>query len=312
MAIQAYLTTRAILNWRPSLFDNLVVPSGVDRNVLILNILQMSDNLEVLFPEPEFFQSAIGSWSRTYLKNWQDLYDTTVLDYDPIVNYDRTEERSFSDDRWLTEKVDATSSANRNNATEEGGSSKTVTIDSGSVTVSGRDKETVDSNYSSSGSRNETGESASTTSSSSSSTTIDEVSAFNSPSYEPSKKSTTTGEQSSNGSENSTSDISNSERGSTEQTTDRDTSQNTNRNLNSDTNLTRNLTTHSEATDQSTSDTNRNTHDSSKHAESVRAFGNIGVTTTQQMIREQREIVQFNIYDYIARAFVEFFCILVY
>lgn len=40
--------------------------------------------------------------------------------------------------------------------------------------------------------------------------------------------------------------------------------------------------------------------------------GNIGVTTTQQMIREQREIVEFNIYEQITQSFKRRFCIMVY
>lgn len=40
--------------------------------------------------------------------------------------------------------------------------------------------------------------------------------------------------------------------------------------------------------------------------------GNIGVTMTQEMIQRQREIVQFNLYDYIARQFIKQFCIQVY
>lgn len=40
--------------------------------------------------------------------------------------------------------------------------------------------------------------------------------------------------------------------------------------------------------------------------------GNIGVTTTQQMIKEEREVSEFNIYSYIADRFRETFCLLVY
>ena len=40
--------------------------------------------------------------------------------------------------------------------------------------------------------------------------------------------------------------------------------------------------------------------------------GNIGVTTTQQMIREQREIVQFNMYSMITNSFKEQFCLMIY
>lgn len=40
--------------------------------------------------------------------------------------------------------------------------------------------------------------------------------------------------------------------------------------------------------------------------------GNIGVTTTQQMLKEEREAAAFNIYSYIIEAFKKRFCIMVY
>ena len=44
----------------------------------------------------------------------------------------------------------------------------------------------------------------------------------------------------------------------------------------------------------------------------ARMWGNIGVTTTQQMIEEQRDVVKFNIIDYIIESFKRRFCLLVY
>lgn len=40
--------------------------------------------------------------------------------------------------------------------------------------------------------------------------------------------------------------------------------------------------------------------------------GNIGITTTQQMIKEEREIAEFNLYDLIIDEFKQRFCIMVY
>lgn len=40
--------------------------------------------------------------------------------------------------------------------------------------------------------------------------------------------------------------------------------------------------------------------------------GNIGVTTTQQMIKEQREVIQYEPYAIIADEFKSYFCILIY
>ena len=40
--------------------------------------------------------------------------------------------------------------------------------------------------------------------------------------------------------------------------------------------------------------------------------GNIGVTSTQSLIKEQRDVVQFNLMDYIIKEFKQRFCLLVY
>lgn len=48
------------------------------------------------------------------------------------------------------------------------------------------------------------------------------------------------------------------------------------------------------------------------HTHDLHAFGNIGVTTTQEMIKQQREIVQFNLTDYIVQDFKRHFCVMVY
>ena len=44
----------------------------------------------------------------------------------------------------------------------------------------------------------------------------------------------------------------------------------------------------------------------------LHAHGNIGVTTSQQMIESQRALVDWNIYDIIASRFEDYFCICVY
>lgn len=51
---------------------------------------------------------------------------------------------------------------------------------------------------------------------------------------------------------------------------------------------------------------------SSNGAHEGHLHGNIGVTTNQQMIREEREIVKFNLYDYILDSFISTFCVMIY
>lgn len=68
----------------------------------------------------------------------------------------------------------------------------------------------------------------------------------------------------------------------------------------------------SESGDQSNSSTNNNSSgkSNSRHVGTVR--GNIGVTTSQQMIEEQRRVVDYCIYDVIIDSFLRRFCLLVY
>ena len=51
---------------------------------------------------------------------------------------------------------------------------------------------------------------------------------------------------------------------------------------------------------------------SGTESESTRRTGNIGVTTTQSMIEEERAAAQFSFYDFIIRDFKKNFCLLIY
>lgn len=58
--------------------------------------------------------------------------------------------------------------------------------------------------------------------------------------------------------------------------------------------------------------TNAETTDTGTISRTRKEQGNIGITSTQQLIKEEREIAEFNIYFYIAESFKERFCLLVY
>ena len=61
-------------------------------------------------------------------------------------------------------------------------------------------------------------------------------------------------------------------------------------------------------TSAGSSEDNRAEKETTVHTEQ----GNIGVTTTQAMIKEQREVVEFNLYEYITQQFKQKFCVMVY
>lgn len=76
----------------PTILDNLHIPEDVDRETLINNLLIESESLEILYPNPVFLKHAIDVWSKERLTVWEKLYNTTILEYNPIENYDRMEE----------------------------------------------------------------------------------------------------------------------------------------------------------------------------------------------------------------------------
>lgn len=75
--------------------------------------------------------------------------------------------------------------------------------------------------------------------------------------------------------------------------------------------------TRSEKIDRSSDSTAKEDHsressEESTDERSLHTHGNIGVTTSQQMLESERELVKFNIYDYIADSFHSEFCLYLY
>lgn len=193
------MTVEGMYNYKDTLFNEFNVPNGMDKQIAIDTICMRSREMEVLYPNLEFFALRIGMWSRKHQYNWKKLYDTTLLEYNPIENYDRVEEWNDTD-------------------TESGSSTVTNEImNTGTVT--------------------------------------EQNTAFNAGLADHAKE-----------------------------ISDNDTTNNG-------------------------SGTNKR---DAKHTRSGRAHGNIGVTTSQQMIQSEREVAIFNIYDIIAESFVENFCLMVY
>lgn len=85
----------------PDLFDNLVLPASVDGQKVVDNIILECSELEVLYPDWDFMQTAIGIWSNTELPTWERIAALSELQYNPIENYDRHETETTGRDRNL-------------------------------------------------------------------------------------------------------------------------------------------------------------------------------------------------------------------
>lgn len=194
------LSIVGLYNYNNNLFDGLILPQGLDKDVLIDLILGQAGDLSVTYPDFDFCKKQITKWAVAKFPIWQKLYDTTKLEYNPIENYDRQE-------MWT---------------------------DSGTTADTANSTTTTDSN----------------------SNNVNSATAFNSDSFKDTDKAVLSAEGTS-------------------------------------------------VVTSNNSGTNNSMHNGRVH-------GNIGVTTSQQMIMSQREVSEFDIYNYIADSFIDKFCIGVY
>ena len=263
-----------------TVLNSMQLPDGFDaedQQIIINNLLIECAELEVLYTDPVFMKWAVGAWSSKEVPTWQRIYNASLLEYDPIENYNRYEESS--------ETIDGTRKHSGND------SRHTVTDDSSSKTSSG----TVDNTEQNSGQDIADNRGSDKVSHSGNDSTTNSVAAFDTNALVPHDDSKTiyghiitdsksdyntltfgkktVNEGSSTGSESASYD------GDTTETF-----------------------THGE---QIKDDSDRTTLS--------HIHGNIGVTTSQQMLESELELAgKLNIYNIIIDSFKNRFCLLVY
>ena len=293
----AMLTLMGLYNYDSTLFDSMVIPTGLNRQQVINNIVLETAELEVVYPSPGFMKTAINLWSNTRLFTWERIYRTSLLEYNPIENYNRTETETTENSRQHSGSDTTT------NTRQHSGADTTAETTSNEGTASGT--------------------STTTNSGGPTKTTTNEIAAYDSASLVTHDKSTETTII------NDTSAVS-TETESSEDGTRNSTLTHGEKIADSGS------VTHGEKIEDSGSvthgekiqDSGSVTHGeqiadsgSFTHGEKiVDAFsreshvsGNIGVTTSQQMAISELEVAEkFNVIDYITQDFKRRFCVLVY
>jgi hypothetical protein len=90
--VEATLSILGLYNYQPAIFDSLTIPTSVDRETLIDNIIMEAAELELLFPNADILGRLIGNWSKTRLAAWNRMIGALDADYNPIENSDRYED----------------------------------------------------------------------------------------------------------------------------------------------------------------------------------------------------------------------------
>lgn len=206
------------------LFLNMALPTGIDKDAVINNILMRGGEFEVLYSEPYFIKSSLNMWSKKWHWTFKKWFDAINIEYSPLENYDRIETGTD------TEAGTGSTTSEHSDTRIDNLQQNSTNNDSGSVENT--------------------------------------VSAFDSGSYSPHDKSEST--------MNNTGSISN---------------------------------TGSQSQSGSVNGSSENTINKSHE---LRIHGNIGVTTSQQMLQSELDIAFFNLYDKIADVFLQEYVIPIY
>ena len=302
----ANLSPLGLFNWDQTIFDFMQIPSALNKDTLVENLLAETAELEVLYPNPIVFKNLVGVWSAKQIDIWNRLYATTQYEYNPIENYNRYETGSDSGTGRTTHSGTDTTTE----TTTHGGMDKRTE----SITNGGKD--VLDMTRQDGGTETRSGTASTEQGGEDTVTGSDTkghwIAGFNS------------------------APVGNDD-GLVKQTRDQDDATTTTEyGKTEDTETTETTTFGKTETnkDETTYGRTENTQEAKTYGETIakqggithgeevatsndgshtlHAHGNIGVTTTQKLIREQRDIDLFNLYDIIIEDFKMRFCILVY
>lgn len=111
-----------------TLFDNMILPSELNRDLVINAILMRSGEFETLYPDIDFMKLSIGVWSRKWNKTFTDWVKGQKATWNPIENYDRYEDSSDSYSKSETSSGTETSSGSSSGSDSFGGGGSTESL----------------------------------------------------------------------------------------------------------------------------------------------------------------------------------------
>lgn len=238
---------------------------------------------ESVLKNPSIIQNAVVNWYNTHKYQYETLYNTTLLKYEPLQNYDRTEEitdetkRTGTDDTTFGSRTDTSKT---NNTTNIGAQDNTNT-DNETTKIGAINTETN-----------------STTSKKGSESNEKEVAPYDAETYYNQEKDTLNF---------------NNRTDTNESTTKTNARTDTRTNTNTEKVGARQDTTESSTSNTwggHTDETNRNENESHTHKSHM--YGNIGVTTSQQMLQSEREVAYFNFISIVAHDIIKLIAICIY
>ena len=89
----ALLSVLMLYEAKPTLFDDMQVPTGINKATLVDKLVSDCAELEVIYPDPDMMKESLKFWSAAHIHNWEIEYASlNKAGYDPFIDYDRNED----------------------------------------------------------------------------------------------------------------------------------------------------------------------------------------------------------------------------
>lgn len=120
---KAYISILTLLQYDEDLFENLQLPSVLDKDVFINELVAETAELEVIYPDPEIMSQMIGNWSASRIHSWNKIATVLYEEYDPFINIKRDEVRTIESSGESENGVSAWNQSDYTNRDKNKGSS---------------------------------------------------------------------------------------------------------------------------------------------------------------------------------------------
>lgn len=138
----ARITLYGFYQYDNTLFDGVVLPDGMDRDMLVSDIIRTSGDLYTYHQVPEQLKRNITFWFSRRLFDFDCMYKALRAEYSPIENYDR-KENTLRDYQNSGQDKEVSTLGSTTTSTHTGNDSAETQVSAYNETdYSNRDKET--------------------------------------------------------------------------------------------------------------------------------------------------------------------------
>ena len=135
--------------WDGDLFDNITLPSGMDKTTVVNQIMLDNGLLEVVYPQHELLKGLIKAHFLARQLDYQRLWDAVSQTYNPLYNLDR--KNTLTEKTERTENTTGNTTSNATQSTEQKVSAFDSSTYQPSEQMSGNTSDTTDATTDSQG-----------------------------------------------------------------------------------------------------------------------------------------------------------------